>query len=111
MTTPKPPVVLDLDTLDAEGKSTTTTDVVPYVFKVAGKPFTVADLAGLDWQDLTELGADVKSDLRLMLGEEQFEAFYAIRGIPPWKLEQLVRSFIAHYGLGGLPEGDASPSS
>lgn len=94
--------MLDLDALEREGTPG------PFVVKLDGRPWTLADPQELDWKQLDRLGTvSAETDLRLLLGKEQFEEFRKI-SMPGWKFEKLMEAWRAHYGLGGPGEADAS---
>lgn len=99
-------VNLNLDTLDSEGSRE------PFTFVVDGKRFVVNDIEDHDWQDLLEFDAtDAAASIRLMLGDEQYEAFHACRGVSMRKTKVLLTAIQEHFGMGETPEGDASPGS
>jgi len=99
-------VNLNLDTLESEGSKE------PFVFVIGGRRFVVDDIEDHDWQDLLEFDAtDAAASIRLMLGDEQYEAFHATRGVSMRKTKALLTAIQEHFGMGDLPEGGASPGS
>lgn len=103
----KPGKVFNLDGLEREGEVPE-----PFNFTVNGKRFQVDDVESHDWQDLVAVDADDPSSaLRGILGAEDYERLVAIRGVPMWKLTQLLDAITAHFGLGESGESDASSGS
>lgn len=101
----KPGPVFSLDALERESSPE------PFEFAVDGKRFTVEDVQGRDWQDLLAIGQDPEKGLRVTLGDEQYERFREVRGVPSWKLERLMQAISDHFGIATPGEDGASSGS
>lgn len=111
MPTARPPVTLDLDTLERED--------TPELFTVKlGKTgYTLCDPDSLPWRALVD-DDDPDEDgarrifLTTFVAEDQREAFSnAVRELPNWKVTRLVQAYNKHYKLGDQGEGSGSSTS
>jgi hypothetical protein len=115
--TPKPKVpnraaTLDLDTLEKDASAPK-----PLPVRHGGEEFVFGDLDEADfWTELSKLqeDEDVEGQIRLMLGDEQFERFKS-KPMPGWKLNALYKRLDEHFGftkrMGDRGEDDASSTS
>lgn len=93
--------VFDLDTLEREGARD------PFVVRVGGAEVTFLDPQELDWQDLTGADqGDPKQFLGIVLGDKDRDIFFSER-LPAWKLNELMKAYLKHYGLTPPPELNA----
>lgn len=99
-TSDKPGPVFSLDALERESATE------PFQFAVKGERFVVEDVESNDWQDLLSVGEDPEKGLRVTLGDEQYERFKKIRGVPSWKLAKLMEAISEHFGLATPGEGE-----
>jgi hypothetical protein len=103
----------DLDALEKDAKAPK-----PLPVKLGGEEYLFGDLDEGDyWSELVPLdqeGDSIEGQLRVMLGEEQFERFKAHR-LPGWKINALYKHLDEHFGfskrLGDQGEDDASSGS
>ncbi len=98
-----PPAALDLDTLEREGGSPT-----PFVFVLDGKRYLMSDPREVDWQDLVSALTNPFIFFKLMLPPDDQTTFFTAK-IPSWKLNKLIDSYVAHYGLPTSGESPALP--
>jgi hypothetical protein len=115
--TPKPKVpnrseTFDLDILEKDGEAPK-----PLPVRLGGEEFVFNDLDEADyWAELAEAPAeeDVETQLRIMLGEEQYERFRA-KPLKGWKLNALMKRLDDHFGftkrMGSQGEGNGSSTS
>lgn len=98
-------MTFDLDALERESTPE------PFTFTVKGENFAIADVQEHDWQGLLTVGEDIEANLRMALGDAEYDRFKAIRGVPSWRLERLVRAMTEHFGLGAPGEDGGSSGS
>lgn len=116
-TTPKPSVpnrkdTFDLDTLVKDGDAPK-----PLPVRLGGEEFVFQDLDEADyWAELAEAPAeeDVETQLRIMLGDDQYEKFRA-KPLKGWQLNALMKKLDDHFGftkrMGDQGEDNASSTS
>lgn len=99
-------VDMNLDTLDMEAAAP------PFTFVAGGQRFVVENIEDRQWQDLMEFDdTDPEETIKMILGNDQYDAFREIKGISMRKIKSLLTAIRGHFGLGDLGEGDASPGS
>ena len=93
------PSSLDLDALEREGNKD------PFRFTHAGRQWTLNDPQDADWQQIMIAQGSPLLQLRLVLREDEKDAFFDAP-MPAWKLKALLRAWREHYGItdeGELP--------
>jgi hypothetical protein len=93
------PVAINLDTLEREDGVE-----VPFAAVVGGKRLVFSDPQDADWQDLVDLD-DPDTFAEICLQGEDRKHFLETR-MPAWKMNELMKAFQQHYGLGN--RGNAS---
>lgn len=93
------PISLNLDTLERENGVE-----VPFVAVIGGKTLVFSDPAEQPWQDLMDLD-DPEEFARMCLSEDD-RGHFLEHPLEAWKMNELLRAFQAHYGLGD--RGNAS---
>jgi hypothetical protein len=102
----EPVVHFDLDAVDDEANE------VPFTFALGGEVFTMAGPEDADWQvqdDLAASGAGLKTLMRDLLGEDDYERFVKHK-VSGRKLGRLLEACRKHYGI-TPPESRASARS
>lgn len=69
----------------------------PYGFVWGGNTLVASDPADKDWQELMDSDGEL-AVLKSCLSDEDLGKFLAVRA-PGWKLRELVRRFLAHFGI------------
>lgn len=87
-------IFMNLDTLEREGELPE-----PYGFMVGGRPYVLTDAQEVDWQDLAAAMQDPVNFFRKALPAAEAARFLATR-IPGWKMQQLIKGYLEHFGLG-----------
>jgi hypothetical protein len=91
------PGALDLDALEREGRPE------PFAFIHNNRQYILADPQDQDWQQLLVVMSNPLLFLRLVLREEDRDAFFE-NSMPAWKLNALTTAYREHYGLPSLGE-------
>lgn len=88
------PIALDLDSLERERT------YEPFAIRVGGKRVVLIDPRDLDWQEAAGLSPERPFEFfDAVVPKGDQEAFFAAR-FPMWKMEELIQSYRAHYGMG-----------
>jgi hypothetical protein len=98
------PVSLNLDTLEREGGTRP-----PFVVVLGGRRLLLSDPAEVDWQKLLVAMRDPHVFFRLIIPPDDHDAFFGA-ALPGWKMNQLMTTYMAHYGLPSPGEAIASPA-
>ena len=86
-------VALNLDTYELEDN-----ERGPFTFVLGGKPITLIDPRQVAWQDLADIDSPY-GFAEACMTEKDREHFLEHR-LPAGKLNELMRRFRAHYGMG-----------
>lgn len=70
----------------------------PYVFVWGGEVLTAGDPSDIDWQELLDSEGEL-AVLKKCLSDEDLGKFVAVTGKPGWRLRELIKRFLAHYGI------------
>lgn len=97
------PIALNLDTLEREGGATE-----PFAVVLGGERLLLSDPAEVDWQKLLAALRDPYVFFRLVIPPDDHEVFFGT-AMPGWKMNKLMESYMAHYGLQSPGEANASP--
>jgi hypothetical protein len=98
------PVALNLDTLEREGGPTD-----PFVFVHGGERILLSDPAEMDWQKLLNAMRDPVVFFQLVIPPDCRDAFFNAP-MAGWKMNKLMQSYMAHYGMSSPGEANASPA-
>lgn len=101
MTAPRKPatrasssVAFDLDALEREQT------FKPFTIKADGKVITLLDARELDWQVAANLSPERPFEFfDAVVSESDRETFFAAK-FPIWKMEDLIKRYMAHFGIG-----------
>jgi hypothetical protein len=106
---PAGPVHLNLDTLDRE--SGDGRPIEPFTFVAGGHRFQLPDAREVPWQDLAEALVSPLAFFTKTIAGDQGADFLTVP-LPPWKMNRLIKEYMAHYGMGQSPgESNASSTS
>lgn len=94
-------VQINLDTVERE-KS-----YEPFSFVLDGEALTLTDPADLDWQVLASIEKPVQFFRHCFQSEDDREKFRKAK-LPGWKLNELISTYIRHYGLDTAGNGAGS---
>jgi hypothetical protein len=97
-------VSLNLDTLEREGGPQD-----PFVLVLGGERILLSDAAEMDWQKLLASLNDPRVFFRLVIPPDDHKTFFGT-DMSAWKMNKLMESYMAHYGLPSPGEANASPA-
>jgi hypothetical protein len=82
---------LNLDTIEREKT------YEPFTVVISGRPIVMTDPAELDWQVLMDV--EVPSQFFRHVIADEDKATFRDANIPGWKLNELIKAYLGHYGL------------
>ena len=105
---PSSPAVVPADVFDADALEFDGT-TGPFKAKVGGVVFEFRHPQECVWQDLADALGNPGALLRLVVVDEQRDAFFAKR-VEAFRIEGLMNAYQKHYALPSPPESAALPS-